>query len=157
MRAGYDELIDETYNARKTGVSSDDLSAAVEGFLADIEELSRMDGPESLRLAYELMEDFRGFSYGDLDNGGSGEGDRPSDEPGDELLAELIGRWVAAGDVWDASKDLGVLNREAKYLDDYDIEPWYPKSRRLFREQAALRRARESEKVSSSLSSSSQR
>ncbi|KAB5533574.1 hypothetical protein GE09DRAFT_1227581 [Coniochaeta sp. 2T2.1] len=125
MRSTYAKLYERTWNARKPGVSSDDLSQAMVPFVKEIEDLSETVGAN----AWELADS----SYGGLD-GGAGYGDRPSDKPADDLLADIIDERIEAGEKWDWEKDLKELVEEEEYLREYGIEPWYPETQGALRE-----------------------
>ena len=73
MSEAHTSLYDETCDARKTGVTSDDLSEAMMPFFSDIERLR--DLPGSTVLAYDLAKALGNYSYGELEMGGSGYGD----------------------------------------------------------------------------------
>jgi len=119
-------LEEKTWNHRKTGVTGDDLSQAMEPFIYSIQDLANVDDEHSLEEAYELMFHLKSLS---CDDECSSYGDRDSDEPADEFLAELISKRVAAGHVWKWTEDWEDLEREAKNRASYGIEPWFPKTR----------------------------
>jgi len=118
-------LEEQSWNYRKTGVADDDLSQAMEPFIYSIQDLAEVDNESSLEEAYELMFHLKRLSFG----GGGGEGERHSDEPADELLAELIAKRVAAAHVWKWTEDSEDLEREAKDRSGYMLGPWFPKTR----------------------------
>lgn len=114
------ELYGDTCNARKTGVTSDDLSQAMMPFFSDIERLR--DIPGSTTLAYGLAKEMANNSYGELDGGGCGNGDRPSDLEVDDLLGELAIARRREDTDWNFLNDLEQLEEDAKHLQDYGIE-----------------------------------
>ena len=124
----YEDIEPQTWNARKTGVTLEDVSQAMVPFLANIKRLRSMPDADALRLAYGCVRDLDNHSYVDLDPGGSGYGDRYSDEPADEMLVSILKERKKKNDVWDRAKDLADLERRSKYLNDYGIETWFPKS-----------------------------
>ncbi|KAK3690387.1 hypothetical protein B0T22DRAFT_463500 [Podospora appendiculata] len=135
MSEAYEPIYDQTFDSRRTGVTSDDLSRAMARFIPQIEELARLDDDDALGLAYHLVFQVKNNSYGDTP--GDGECDRPSDKPADALLAHVIRQRVEAGQVWNWAKDLGDLSSEAKSLEEYGIDEWFPESRRALRELVA--------------------
>lgn len=119
-------------------VTSGDLSSAMEPFVAAIEGLLNNNGDEltKLRLAYDLVFKLKDYSVDDPETYRS-EGYRPSDEPADALLSDIIRRRRAAGDVWNWEKGLDELVYEARQYEAYAIEPWFPKSVAAFSELVA--------------------
>jgi len=83
----YEEMEEKIWQARKSGVTSDDLSDAMMPFLAEVEEL--LEFPNSTVIAFDLVVALGGYSYGGLNSGGCGYGERPSDVEVDDLLVEL--------------------------------------------------------------------
>lgn len=113
-------LYNKTYNARKTGVTSDDMSQAMMPFLNEAEELRKL--PDSTAIAFDLVMILGEYSYGDLDSGGSGYGDRPSDQDVDEVLVELATERKKIEPLWNFPHVLDTLQKRAKHLADYGIE-----------------------------------
>ena len=111
-----DELETEIFNARKTGVTSDDMSKAMMPFLDEIEGLREL--PESTAVAFDLVMDLGRYSYGDMDSGGPGYGDRPSDLEVDDLLVELAEERIKIEPFWNFSQVLDKLQEQAKHLSD---------------------------------------
>jgi hypothetical protein len=123
-----DEFFDsDTYQTRK-GVSSDDYSEAVAPFIDDIDKLSDMPG--GLELAFDLVLYLGTKSQGELLDGccECGSGDRPSDEPADELLCLLAKRMKANIDGWNPVKELEMLQEQAKSLEVFGIDTYFPRS-----------------------------
>lgn len=89
-------------------------------FFPEIERLREIGG--STTLAYELVRELASSSYGELDNGGAGNGDRPSDPEVDELLEELVMIRKRENPTWNFVDELKQLEAEAKLLQDYGIE-----------------------------------
>jgi hypothetical protein len=116
-----------TYRTRK-GVTGDDYSAAVEPFIDDIDKLSELPG--GLELAFDLVLYLGTKSQGELVDGccGCGNGDRPSDEPADELLCLLAKRMKANVEGWNPVKELERLRQQSKSLEEYGIDTYFPRS-----------------------------
>ena len=132
----YEEIEPETFNAKKSGVTSDDVSQAMVPFLEDIERLRDLPDPEALRLAYDCIIDLGDHSYAELDMGGCGYGDRDSDEPADELLVSILMQAKTKGDMLDFGKELRRLERTSKNLEEYGIDTWFVESIELLRKWA---------------------
>lgn len=115
-----DQLHTKTYNARKTGVTSDDMSQAMMPFLHEIEELRKLPG--STAIAFDLVMTLGAYSYGELDGGASGYDERPSDPEVDELLVDLALERKKIEPSWDTSRVLDTLQKQDKELDDFGIE-----------------------------------
>ena len=115
-----DKLCTKTYNAKKTGVTSDDMSKAMMPFLDEVEELRTL--PNSTAIAFDLVMTLGEYSYGELGCGGSGYDERPSDIEIDELLVELATERKKIEPFWDFSTELDTLRERAKELDDFGIE-----------------------------------
>lgn len=110
----------KTSNARKTGVTSDDMSKAMMPFLDEIQGLREL--PESTVVAFDLVMILGGYSYGDLDGDGGGYGDRPSDLEVDDLLVELAEERIKIEPFWNFSQVLDKLQGQAKHLSGYGGE-----------------------------------
>lgn len=115
-----DRLCTKMSNARKTGVSSDDMSEAMVPFLNEIEELREL--PDSTVIAFDLVMILGGYSYSGLDCGGSGYGERPSDPDVDDLLVELATERRNIEPAWNFLRVLETLKERASELYDYGIE-----------------------------------
>ena len=114
------KLCEKTLNARKTGVTSDDVSEAMMPFLDEVEELRKL--PDSTAIAFDLVMTLGEYSYGDLGSGGCGYGDRPSDSEVDELLVELATERKKIDPLWKFTRVLGRLQNMAVNLSDFGIE-----------------------------------
>lgn len=114
------KLCSKTYNAKKTGVTSDDMSKAMMPFLDEVEELRKL--PDSTAIAFDLVVLLGEYSYGEMDCKGCGYGERPSDPEVDELLVELATERKKIDPFWNFSHVLGTLQGRAKHLRDYGIE-----------------------------------
>ncbi|CAD6580553.1 MAG: hypothetical protein ASARMPRED_000254 [Alectoria sarmentosa] len=114
-----DKLYDKTFNARKTGISSDDMSEAMMPFLDEIEGLRKL--PDSTAIAFDLVMTLGEYSYGDM-NSGAGYGERPSDQDVDELLVELATERKNIDPFWNFLPVLETLKERAENLADYGIE-----------------------------------
>lgn len=126
MKFSYDKLIDKISNSRKTGVTSDDLSKAMEPYLEDIERVWGLPG--GLSHAFDLVLILGEYSFGHLHLDGGGHGHRPSDEGADGLLCELIQERKKTDPEYDPTDDLDMLKDHAKYLNDYGIENYFSES-----------------------------
>ena len=115
-----DKLCTKTYNARKTGVTSDDMSEAMMPFLDEVKELRKL--PDSTAIAFDLVMILGEYSYGDMDSGGCGYGDRPSDHDVDELLVELATERKKIEPLWNFPHVLDKLRKQSKDLGDYGIK-----------------------------------
>ncbi len=111
---------DETLDARRTGVSSDDMSSAMLPFLAEIDELRRLPGGAAV--AFDLVVTLGMYSYGDMDGGGCGYGNRPSDLEVDELLVELATERRGIEPNGDFRKVHDVWRERAEYFAECGIE-----------------------------------
>ena len=121
--AAYDvsgRLRSQTCNARKTEVSSDDMSEAMMPFLKEVGELREF--PDSTAVAFDLVMRLGRCSYGEIDCDGCGCGDRPSDQDVDDLLVEFATERRKIEPSWEFFQVLGALQRQAKYLSDYGIK-----------------------------------
>ena len=115
-----EKLCMETYDARETGVTSDDVSEAMMPFLEEVEELRKL--PESTAIAFDLVMTLGEYSYGELDCGGSGYGERPSDIEVDDLLVDLATERKQIDPSWNFAHILETLRERAKDLSDFGIE-----------------------------------
>lgn len=116
------------------GHNSDDYSRAMCEFIPEIDALARLDDPEAREVAYDLVHQLRGQSYGDLDEDGGGDGMRESDEPADALLARITRERMAAGHSWDARADLEEIQQEADEVGAYGLKPWFPETQKALGE-----------------------
>ena len=124
-----DELSDQALNARKTGVTSDDMSSAMLEYLDEVEGVKRLPG--GIPLAFDLVMDLAGYSYGSLDDGdgkASGYGDRPSDAIVDGLIMDLAVERSEVEPAWDHRKALEELRKQNKHVAEYGIEGFCEKS-----------------------------
>ena len=124
-----DELSDQALNARKTGITSDDMSAAMLKYLSEVEGVKILPG--GIPIAFDLAMDLARYSYGSLDDGdgnASGYGDRPSDAVVDRLIVDLAveRRQVEPG--WDHTKALEKLREQSRYVAEYGIEGFCERS-----------------------------
>lgn len=138
IRDAYSPLAEECYDAKKSGVTSDDISAAMEPFIKSVEKLSFYPGPESLDLAIELLLDLGGHSYGELDTPhGCCFGDRPSDVPADHLLCQLAKEKHDKDPEWDYSSMLDDLKAARKNLKDYGIDTYFARAVKMMQRWSA--------------------
>ena len=114
------KLCMQTLNARKTGITSDDMSQAMMPFLREVEELRKL--PNSTAIALDLVTVLGQYSYGELDCDGGGYDERPSDEEVDGLLVELATERKAIDPSWDCSHVLNKLRKQNEKLSSYGIE-----------------------------------
>lgn len=132
-------------------------------FVHDIEALARLPGPEALKHAYRLATLLKRALFGLADESrdepdwsdlemfmGPGCG-WAADEGLDKLLANLILRRLAAGEIWDWQDDLEELETQATELENdeetseedvsawnkYPTTGWYPRTRRVLQKQVA--------------------
>jgi DNA-directed RNA polymerase subunit N (RpoN/RPB10) len=82
-------------------------------------------------LAYGLARGLAKNSYSELDDGECGNGDRPSDLEVDELLEKLAIAREREVPNWNFVGELKQLEEEAKWLDDYGIEDFCPRTIKL--------------------------
>ncbi len=115
-----ERLCNKTYNARKTGVTSDDVSQAMMPFLEEVEELRQL--PESTAIAFDLVMTLGEYSYGELDGGASGYGERPSDIEVDDLLVDLATERKQIDPSWNFAHGLETLRERAEELSRFGIE-----------------------------------
>lgn len=65
--------------------------------------------------AFELILHLSSMSYAHLDDGGCGYGDRPSDEPADDLCCELARRIKDEDKEWSPKKEVDYLRRRYRH------------------------------------------
>ena len=126
------KLEEKTWNARKTGVTSDDMSKAMMPFLDEVEQIIRL--PNSTEVAFDLVLDLAGYSYGEMDCKGCGYGERPSDIEIDDLLVELAPERRKIDPFWNFVEVLETLADQAKYLNGYGIEDFCSQTIKLLSE-----------------------
>ncbi|KAI9092844.1 hypothetical protein DFS34DRAFT_277268, partial [Phlyctochytrium arcticum] len=122
-----DELGDATTMSDLTGITNNELSAAVCKYIPGIRKIMAIKDADALSSAHDLITSARILSYVEEGDGGDG-GDRPSDEKLDKLLSSLINRRFKSGEVWDWDKELSELKDQAGVMRDYGIEPFFPLS-----------------------------
>jgi hypothetical protein len=88
---------------KKSAITSNDLANKFEDVLPDIERLSRMPVPESLKLAWDTIWMAANSSFVEES---AGYGDRGSDDPADELLEKiaLLSKETKSG--WNWKQDM---------------------------------------------------
>ena len=96
------------------------MSSAMLPFLAEVDELRRLPGGAAV--AFDLVVTLGMYSYGDMDGGGIGCGDRPSDLEVDFLPVELAAERRGIEPSWDFRKVRHVLTERAKYLAECGID-----------------------------------
>lgn len=117
----YRKLEAKSLNARKSGVTSDDLSEAMMPFLKKVEQLFEL--PNSTAVAFDLFIALENYSYGGLGSmKAERNGERPSDVEVDELLVELARQRRTTEPHWKFVEVLERLKAQAKDLADYGIE-----------------------------------
>lgn len=129
MHADYDELIDQIRNSRKTCITSDDLSEAMEPYLEDIGRLWALPG--GLCWAFDTVIMLGEYSFSELASDGRDDGEqplRPSDEGADELLYNMILERKRTDPGYDPTVDLELLKNRAERLSNYGIEGYFPQS-----------------------------
>ncbi|KAL8947737.1 MAG: hypothetical protein Q9183_007753 [Haloplaca sp. 2 TL-2023] len=125
----YDRLKGQALNARKTGVTSDDISSVMMHFLAEAEELSQLLG--GIPLAFDLVMDLARFSLGcvgDGDSHSAGFGDRPSDNEVDRLIIDLATKRKQMEPSWSHVEALETLREQNKRVADYGVDGFCAKS-----------------------------
>jgi hypothetical protein len=75
--------------------------------------------PEGLKLVFDLILYLGQHSYHQLDCGGGGDGERPSDGLADELLCEVARELRKCDGEWAPVMELERLKKENKMLNDY--------------------------------------
>ena len=131
MSETHEEIADQTINAKKTGVTSDDVSEAMMPFFDDIERVRSFPNREGP--AFELLMDLASSSYGELDMKGCGYGERPSDCEVDQCLVEVAKERRARELEWHFEPSLDYLKEMADLLGQYGIEDFCLKPLRFFR------------------------
>ncbi|KAL8965509.1 MAG: hypothetical protein Q9183_003815, partial [Haloplaca sp. 2 TL-2023] len=125
----YDRLKGQALNARKTGVTSDDISSAMMRFLAEAEGLSQLPG--GIPLAFNLVMDLARFSLGCVGDGDShsvGFGDRPSDNEVDRLIIDLATKRKQIEPSWNHVEALETLREQNERVADYREDGFCAKS-----------------------------
>jgi len=135
-------------------ISSAHFAAAMSKFLPDVQRLAHL--PSGPRYAYELLIKIVGNlnSHGGLEANGAGGGgsmngaeeieeDRRAranfyDRMDGELL-EVVKRRTAEGEDWPISKEVKRLEKTGAYLKNLGIEPYFPRSLDLMRQEADFR------------------
>ncbi|KAK4694750.1 hypothetical protein P7C71_g2881, partial [Lecanoromycetidae sp. Uapishka_2] len=98
-------------------------------YLDEVENLLSL--PNSTIIAFDLVMDISEYSYGDLDNGGCGYGERSSDKEVDVLLARLAPERRKLKPTWNFVVALDKLQEQAKLFRDYGIEKYCAKTIKL--------------------------
>ncbi|KPI42837.1 uncharacterized protein AB675_2131 [Cyphellophora attinorum] len=104
------------FNAKKSGVTSDDLSKKLEEVLPDIARLSRMPEAESMKLAWDLVVDASERSWIDATGASTGYGDRGFDIPADLLLEHIAIVWKDTRPGWNYKQDREELARHRRQV-----------------------------------------
>lgn len=117
-------------NYKKSGLSSDDMSAAMHKYIDRIYALSKIDHPDSLKLAYELIPRLIELSYND--NPCSQWAERPSDTSADQLLYVLATKRRENGEKWDYKETLEDLKESRDFLVSFGFEEAFGKCIELF-------------------------
>lgn len=89
-------------------------------FLDEVAELIRL--PNSTDVAFDLVLDLAGYSYGEMDCKGCGYGERPSDIKIDDLLVELTPERRKIDSFRNFAEVLETLAGQTKYLNAYRID-----------------------------------
>ena len=118
----YESLFEQSLNARRSGVTSDDLSKAMMPFLRETRGLlEEIRAPGTVGIVFDLVKTLADYSYGELDDGGCGYDDRPSDPVVDDLLEKLAGQRLEIEPAWDCNSVLEDLKETKEYLSGYGI------------------------------------
>lgn len=118
-----EELSDQAMRARKTGVTSDDISSAMMEFLAEVKGVWKLPG--GIPIAFDLVMDLARYSYGwlgDSDSGSEGYGNRPSDRVIDRLISQLAVERRRVEPSWNHVKAHESLSKQNKHLAEYGID-----------------------------------
>ncbi|KAL8847574.1 MAG: hypothetical protein Q9221_007394 [Calogaya cf. arnoldii] len=127
-----ERLSDKAMDARKTGVTCDDISAAMWDFLDEVEGVRQLTG--GIPIAFDLVMDLGRYSYGCLGDGDSHSsdfGDRPSDSEVDRLIRELAPERRKMEPSWNHEKALESLKEQNKKLKEYGIDGFCENSIKL--------------------------
>lgn len=127
-----EQLSSEAMNSRKTGVTCDDISAAMMEYLGEVEGVRKLPG--GAPIAFDLVMRLGRYSYGELgdgDFGGSGYGNRPSDPVMDKLLSKLARERRREEPSWDYEKALKIMKERDAWLRQFGIYNFCSKSIKL--------------------------
>ena len=100
-------------------------------FVGEIEKLSLSPGSDIIDLAFDSLCELGNCSCGEMYSKGRDYGERPSDAPADDLLCRLAAAKRSASSFWDYTKDLTEFGIASKYLAEYGIKTYVPKTIRL--------------------------
>ena len=125
-------LSDKALDSRRTGITSDDISQAMMSFLREDQDLRKM--PDSTVIAFDLVMNLAGYSYGDSGSSGSGYDDRPSDEVVDDLLCELAVERRRGDPSWDFGEQLQLIRKRDQYLSPHGISDFCAGTEQLLSE-----------------------
>lgn len=122
----------EGFKFKRTGVTSDDISAEVVPFLNAVKTvLDVQDQPRRLDVAYQLIISLQeDYSYA---NPGASYGDRPSDTLSDTMLVEVASERRQKGEVWSYAKDLESIEESSSMLEEYGTSTYFPEAIALFK------------------------
>lgn len=125
-----DKLCTKIYNARKPGVTPNEMSEAMVPFLNEIEELREIS--DSMVIALDLVMILGEYSYGGMESGGSGYGERPFHPELDSPLVELATHRKEVEPFWNFSHVLETLQEQANHLNDYGLEDFFAQTISIF-------------------------
>jgi hypothetical protein len=134
IREKVDDLGEEggqdIWDAKDSGITCDDLSDAAVLLVDDIWQLPEVHDAEALGLAWDLTLDLAKITVRGVSENpkASGDRDRPSDELLDELLCDILKRYEERDglDRQIVEDTIQRLEKEAKDVGGYGIEPWFP-------------------------------
>ena len=123
INAQYESMEDELYKGKKSAITSDDLSNAVEKVLPDILKLSRLPGPDSAKLAWDLVLYAADHTFVEES---CGYGDRGFDTPADLLLERLAPQRRAQDVSWAYEEDIGRMKEMKANVGGFGVgEDWF--------------------------------
>jgi hypothetical protein len=132
MHGLWEKMEPSICRAKRTGVTSDNLSEAAVPLVAEIKALSQMPDDEALQLAWDVSLDVIHYTMRSIDVGihAEGYGDRPSDDLLDDLLCEFMEIFDEQGGMDEGLREEAIqkLEDQAKKVGQYMVDPWFPKT-----------------------------
>lgn len=127
-------------------ISSSHFASAMAKFLPDVQRLASL--PSGPRFAYELLIKLVGNlnSHGGLEASGGGAGGASDDEIEDDRrarvsfyermdteLVDVVRRRFEEGEEWPVAREVKRLEKNAAYLKNIGIEPYFPRTLQTMR------------------------